>query len=42
MYAAAQAAGSERQLEIWIQAAAELGASPAELERVRIHVEGGI
>ena len=35
MYTAAQAAGSERQLEIWLQAAAELGASPVEMGRAR-------
>ena len=35
MYAATQAASSERVLEVWLQAAAELGATPSEIERCK-------
>lgn len=35
MFAVAQAASSERLLEVWLQAAGELGAGPTELEQAR-------
>ncbi|GAX73670.1 hypothetical protein CEUSTIGMA_g1121.t1 [Chlamydomonas eustigma] len=37
MYSAAQAASSERMLEVWLQAAAELGANATEIEHARTY-----